>query len=92
MQEEMKRKALPTVMALSYLGDARHSLYVRRMLVGRGIAKSKELNALALEYVTAEAQSRGIRRFSFKRGACARRKTGRYDGFGYADSIGLIYI
>ena len=60
MQEEMKRKALPTVMALSYLGDARHSLYVRRMLVGRGIAKSKELNALALEYVTAEAQSRAF--------------------------------
>ena len=60
MQEETKRAQLPSVMALSYLGDARHSLYVRRMLVGRGIAKSKELNALALEYVTAEAQSRAF--------------------------------
>ncbi len=44
-------------MALAYLGDARHSLYVRRMLINRGIQKSKELNAKALEYVTAEAQA-----------------------------------
>lgn len=49
---------LPSVMALSYLGDARHTLYVRRMLVERGIQKSKELNAAALEYVTAEGQAR----------------------------------
>ena len=60
MQEETKRAPLPSVMALSYLGDARHSLYVRRMLVERGIAKSKELNATALEYVTAEAQARAF--------------------------------
>ena len=57
MQEETKRAQLPSVMALSYLGDARHSLYIRRMLVTRGIAKSKELNQKALEYVTAEAQA-----------------------------------
>ena len=57
MQEETKRAPLPSVMALSYLGDARHSLYIRRMLVARGIAKSKELNQKALEYVTAEAQA-----------------------------------
>lgn len=49
-------------MALSYLGDARHSLYIRRMLVTRGIAKSKELNQKALEYVTAEAQARAYLR------------------------------
>ena len=60
MQEETKRAPLPSVMALSYLGDARHSLYVRRMLIDRGHQKSKELNAKALEYVTAEAQARAF--------------------------------
>ena len=58
MQAETNLKAPPSVMALAYLGDARHSLYVRRMLIGRGIQKSKELNSTALEYVTAEAQAR----------------------------------
>ena len=58
MQAETTAKSLPSVMALSYLGDARHALYVRKMLVGRGISRSKELNAMALEYVTAEAQAR----------------------------------
>ena len=62
MQEETKRAQLPSVMALSYLGDARHSLYIRRMLVTRGIAKSKELNQKALEYVTAEAQAKAYLR------------------------------
>lgn len=57
MQAETKSKAIPSVMALAYLGDARHSLYVRRMLVEGGIAKSKELNEKALLYVTAEAQA-----------------------------------
>ncbi len=49
---------LPTVAALSYLGDARHALYVRRMLVERGISKSGDLNREALVYVTAEAQAK----------------------------------
>ena len=49
---------LPSVAALSYLGDARHSLYVRHMLVLRGISKSGELNRLSLSYVTAEAQAK----------------------------------
>ena len=53
---------LPTTAALAYLGDARHSLYVRRMLVGRGICKSGELNEAALRYVTAEAQAAMMRR------------------------------
>ena len=44
-------------MALAYLGDAAHSLYVRRMLVGLGISKSGELNERAKEYVTAERQA-----------------------------------
>ena len=48
---------LPSVMALAYLGDARHALYVRRMLIARGIQKSGELNSASLEYVTAERQA-----------------------------------
>ena len=58
MHEKINGSDLPSVMALAYLGDACHSLYVRRMLVGRGMSKSKELNAKAQEYVTAEAQAR----------------------------------
>ena len=48
---------LPASSALAYLGDAEHSLYVRSMLVLRGLAKSKDLNTEAQKYVTAEAQS-----------------------------------
>ena len=49
---------MPSVAALSYLGDARHSLFVRRMLVVRGFTKSADLNREALKYVTAEAQAK----------------------------------
>ena len=49
--------ALPPSGALSYVGDAVHSLYVRKMLIGKGICKSGELNKAALLYVTAEAQA-----------------------------------
>ena len=62
MHDKVLGTSLPAVMALAYLGDARHSLYVRRMLVERGISKSGELNALSLEYVTAEAQAAMMRR------------------------------
>ena len=57
MHEKIRGAALPSVGALSYIGDARHSLYVRTMLVKRGISKSGELNEMALRYVTAEAQA-----------------------------------
>ena len=58
MHEMTVGASLPSVGALAYIGDARHSLYIRCMLVERGISKSGELNALSLEYVTAEAQAR----------------------------------
>ena len=61
MHENTLGSSLPTVAALAYLGDARHSLYVRRMLVDRGICKSGELNTASLEYVTAEAQAKMLR-------------------------------
>ena len=57
MHDRINGASLPSVMALAYLGDASHSLYVRRMLVERGISKSAELNALAQRYVTAQAQA-----------------------------------
>lgn len=62
MHEKICGAHLPTVMALAYLGDARHSLYVRRMLIERGLAKSADLNREALMYVTAEAQARAYER------------------------------
>lgn len=55
---------LPSVAALSYVGDAVHSLYVRRMLVSRGLTKSSDLNREALKYVTAEAQSAAYERIA----------------------------
>ena len=60
MHDNTRGTSLPSVAALAYIGDARHSLYVRMMLVGRGISKSGELNRLSLEYVTAEAQARAF--------------------------------
>ena len=62
MHEKISMGSLPPVLALAYLGDARHSLFVRTALVRRGIAKSGELNKLSLQYVTAEAQARAYTR------------------------------
>lgn len=62
MREKIIGARLPSVMALAYLGDARHSLYVREMLVRRGLSKSGDLNRESLRYVTAEAQAKMYRR------------------------------
>jgi len=62
MHEKVIGAALPAVMALAYLGDARHGLFVREMLVKKGISKSGELNAAALEFVTAERQAQMMRK------------------------------
>ena len=64
MDNENKRAPMPSVMALAYLGDARHALYVRKMLVRRGLTKSRDLNAAALDYVTAEAQARAYEKIA----------------------------
>ena len=55
----MVQKDLPSVAALSFLGDAVHSCYIREKLVAKHISHAKELNALAQEYVTATAQEEG---------------------------------
>ncbi len=62
MHDKVLGASLPSAMALAYLGDARHSLYVRRMLVERGISKSGELNEQALSYVTASSQAAAMRK------------------------------
>ncbi len=58
MEKEKNITNLPPSGSLAYLGDARHSLYVRKMLIESGIVKSGELNKKALDYVTCEAQAR----------------------------------
>ena len=55
-------KEMPAVMALSYLGDAVYSLYVRRRLVGMGVSHAGELNRLSLDYVTAPRQAELVKR------------------------------
>ena len=62
MHDTVLGSALPSIQALAYLGDARHSLFVREMLVREGICKSGELNEASLCYVTAEAQARMLRK------------------------------
>jgi ribonuclease-3 family protein len=62
MHEKVLGASLPSVQALAYIGDARHSLYVRTMLVQTGITKSGELNEKSLKYVTAEAQAKMYRK------------------------------
>ena len=62
MHERVLGAALPSPMALAYLGDARHSLYIRRMLVARGISKSGELNERSLDFVTAKSQAAAMRK------------------------------
>ena len=58
----MQEKDLPAVMALSYLGDAVYSLYIRRRLVAQGISHAGELNRLSLLYVTAPRQAEMAKR------------------------------
>ena len=62
MHEKVLGAALPSPMALAYLGDARHSLYIRRMLVASGISKSGELNERSLDFVTAKSQAVAMRK------------------------------
>jgi len=72
MEEINKAVSLPGTAALAYLGDARHSLYVRKMLVSRGVCKSGELNSEALRYVTAEAQAQMYQRIEEELTECER--------------------
>lgn len=57
MHDKIIGASLPSTQALAYLGDAAYSLYVRRMLVAKGLSKAKDLNRETLKYVTADAQA-----------------------------------
>ncbi len=57
---------LPSSEALAYLGDAVFSLYVRQLLVKKGISHASELNRLSLLYVTAPHQAAIFRRMEDK--------------------------
>ena len=62
LHEKIIGASLPSTQALAYLGDAAYSLFVRRMLVEKGLSKAKDLNRETLKYVTAEAQAETYRR------------------------------
>jgi len=62
LHDKVLGASLPTTQALAYLGDAAYSLFVRRMLVERGLSKAKDLNRETLKYVTAEAQAAMFRK------------------------------
>ena len=62
MHDKIIGASLPSVQALSFPGDAVHSLFVRRMLIEQGHCKSGDLNTEAQKYVTAEAQAEMLRK------------------------------
>ncbi len=62
MADIINQASLPPVLALAYIGDARHSLFVRKLLLSYGAVRSGELNRLSLDFVTAEAQARAYLR------------------------------
>jgi len=62
MARILNQAALPPVLALAYIGDARHSLFVRKLLLSQGVVRSGELNKLSLNFVTAAAQAKAFLR------------------------------
>ena len=57
MEEAIRQSDLPTVAALAYLGDAVHTLDIRRRAVARGLTKSGALHSFSTRYVNATAQA-----------------------------------
>ena len=47
--------------SLAYLGDAVIEVWVRKTLVERGLSSSRELNAAALDFVTAPRQAQAMK-------------------------------
>ncbi len=56
--EKVNHSELPSSLALAFLGDSVHSLYVRTLAVKSGLSRSKELHNLANEYVNAASQAK----------------------------------
>ena len=59
---ENHARDLPSSAALAYLGDAVHSLYVRRAVVAGKLSHAGDLHEAGLRYVTAAAQSEAMKR------------------------------
>lgn len=57
MDERIRQIDLPTVAALAYIGDAVHSLDIRRRAVMRGLCKSGALHDFSTRFVNAAAQA-----------------------------------
>lgn len=59
----IERKDIRTYspLALAYLGDAVYDLVIRTMVVGRANMPAEKLHYLAVQYVSAKAQSRIVR-------------------------------
>ena len=57
MEEKIRQTDLPTVAALAYLGDAVHSMDIRRRAVARGLCKSGALHTFTAGIVNAAAQA-----------------------------------
>ena len=57
MHEAVTGASLPSVMALAYLGDAVHSMDIRRRAVARGLCKSGALHSFTAGIVNAAAQA-----------------------------------
>ena len=55
-------RELPSSAALAYLGDAVHSLYVRRAVVSGRLSHAGDLHEAGLRYVTAAAQEEAMQR------------------------------
>ncbi len=49
------------VLALAYLGDAIYECYIREYLLKKGTEKVKELQALAVSYVSAKSQCQFVK-------------------------------
>lgn len=56
--EKVNHSELPSSLALAFLGDSVHSLYVRTLAVKSGLSRSKELHNFANGYVNAASQAK----------------------------------
>ena len=48
-------------LALAYLGDSVYEIYIRRYLISKGIFKVKELQNVAIKYVSANGQAKYLK-------------------------------
>lgn len=54
---KINHSELPSSLALAFLGDSVHSLYVRTYAVNKGLSRSGELHDMANKYVNAASQA-----------------------------------